>query len=52
MSIQTGFAPVNGAQLYYEIAGEGQPMILLHAGVANCRMWDEQFAAFAEHYRV
>ena len=52
MNIQTGFALVNGAQLYYEIAGAGQPMILLHAGVADCRMWDEQFAIFAEQYRV
>ena len=52
MNTQTGFAPVNKAQLYYEIAGEGQPMILLHAGVADCRMWDEQFAAFAAYYKV
>ncbi len=49
---QTGFAPINGAQLYYEIAGTGQPMISIHAGVADCRMWDEQFAAFAEQHRV
>lgn len=52
MQIQTGFAPVNGAQLYYEVAGTGQPMILLHAGVADCRMWDDQFTALAERYRV
>ncbi|WP_420642195.1 alpha/beta fold hydrolase [Candidatus Leptofilum sp.] len=52
MHIETGFAPVNGAQLYYEIAGEGQPMLLIHAGVADCRMWEAQFAGFAEQYRV
>ena len=52
MQSKTGFAPVNGAQLYYEMAGEGTPLILLHAGVADSRMWDEQFDAFAQNYRV
>lgn len=52
MNIHTGLAPINGAQLYYEIAGDGQPMILIHAGVADGRMWDEQFAEFAQQYRV
>lgn len=49
---KTGFAEINGARLYYEIAGEGHPLVLLHAGVADSRMWDEQFAAFARYYRV
>lgn len=52
MHSQTGFAPVNGAQLYYEICGEGQPLILLHAGVGDGRLWDDQFAVFAEQFRV
>ncbi|MCP4357168.1 MAG: alpha/beta hydrolase, partial [Chloroflexi bacterium] len=51
-TVQTGYAPVNGAQLYYEMTGEGMPLILLHAGVADGRMWDEQFTAFARQYRV
>lgn len=29
-SIQTGYAPVNGLQMYYEIHGTGQPLVLLH----------------------
>ena len=52
MQTYTEFAPVNGAQLYYEVAGAGQPLILLHAGVADGRMWDEQFASFAQQYRT
>lgn len=47
-----GFVNINGAPLYYEMLGEGQPLVLLHAGVADCRMWDEQFEDFAKHYRV
>ncbi|MCB8985995.1 MAG: alpha/beta fold hydrolase [Ardenticatenaceae bacterium] len=48
----TGYAPVNGAQLYYEMAGSGEPMLLLHAGVADGRMWDAQFPFFARHFRT
>jgi pimeloyl-ACP methyl ester carboxylesterase len=28
--VRTGYAPVNGLKLYYEIHGEGQPLVLLH----------------------
>jgi pimeloyl-ACP methyl ester carboxylesterase len=28
--VQTGYAPVNGLSMYYEIHGRGRPMILLH----------------------
>lgn len=49
---QTGTAPVNGTQMYYEIAGSGHPLIMVHAGVADHRLWDDQFAAFADRYRV
>jgi pimeloyl-ACP methyl ester carboxylesterase len=50
--VETGFAEVNGARLYYEIAGEGHPVVLAHAAVSDHRMWDAQFALFAERYRV
>ncbi|MHB8627903.1 MAG: alpha/beta fold hydrolase [Aggregatilineales bacterium] len=52
MATQTGFLDLGDGQLYYEVAGEGHPLVLIHAGVANNRMWDEQFTVFAEHYRV
>ncbi len=48
----TGFADVSGAKIYYEVGGEGHPLILLHAGIGDSRMWDDQFAVFAEHYRT
>jgi 3-oxoadipate enol-lactonase len=49
---KTGFIPVDGGQLYYEEAGEGHPLVLLHAGVATLRQWDPHVPAFAEHFRV
>src|SRR5687768_3335603 len=44
----SGYASVNGAKIYYEIAGAGYPLILLHAGIADSRMWDAQFPDFAQ----
>ena len=49
---ETGFTSVNGTEFYYEIAGEGQPLALIHAGICDSRMWDDQFEVFARRYRV
>lgn len=32
---QTGHAPVNGLEMYYEIHGTGQPLVMLHGGLAT-----------------
>lgn len=48
----TGFLDVQAASLYYEVAGEGYPLLLLHAGIADSRMWDDQFPIFAQYYRT
>ncbi len=48
----SGFAPVFNGQLYYEVAGSGPPVLLIHAGVADCTMWDDQFNLFSRSYLV
>jgi pimeloyl-ACP methyl ester carboxylesterase len=48
----SGFADIDGARIYYEVAGEGHPLLLLHAGVADSRMWDDQWQTFAQRYRT
>src|SRR5256884_4717574 len=50
--VQTGFAKINGTTLYYEVAGAGHPFVLVHGHLLDRRSWDEQFAVFAERYRV
>lgn len=48
----TGFLHVQGAPLYYEVIGQGHPLLLLHAGIADSRMWDDHVLLLAQHYRV
>ncbi|KXK22741.1 MAG: alpha/beta hydrolase [Chloroflexi bacterium OLB15] len=46
------FLEFNGAKIYYETEGAGPAVVFIHAGIADSRMWDDQWAAFAEHYQV
>lgn len=48
----TGYARVNGTSFYYERAGSGDPLVLVHAGVADHRMWEGQIAPLAKHFTV
>ena len=47
-----GFVEVNGARLFYQVAGTGRPIVLVHAGIADSRMWDDQMVDFAPEFRV
>lgn len=51
-SVVTGACEVNGARLVYDIAGEGRPVVLVHAGIVDRRMWDNLFPVLTERYRV
>ncbi len=48
----SGFVDVEGTQLYYEVAGTGEPVVLIHAGICDSRMWNDQWAVFARRFRV
>jgi pimeloyl-ACP methyl ester carboxylesterase len=39
-------------RLAYDEAGSGPAIVFVHAGVADRRMWDHQFAEFAKTHRV
>jgi pimeloyl-ACP methyl ester carboxylesterase len=43
---------VNTADLYYEMAGSGPWLVLLHAGGMDARMWDDHMDAFTREHRV
>src|SRR5215212_11565245 len=48
----SGIANVNGARIAYDVVGSGPPVLLLHAGIGDRRMWDAQVPVFAEHFTV
>jgi pimeloyl-ACP methyl ester carboxylesterase len=38
--------------LYHEQAGTGPPVVLVHEGIGDSRMWDPQWATFTERHRT
>ena len=48
----SGFIDVDGGRIYHEVEGDGHPLLLIHGGLGDLRMWDDQVPAFAERYRV
>src|SRR5437667_5417596 len=49
---QGRYASVNGLNLYYEIHGSGEPLILLHGGVGASEMFGPILPPLAERRRV
>ena len=49
---ETGFAEVNGTRLYYEVAGTGDPIVLIHGNFGDRRYFDGQFDALGRFHRV
>jgi len=48
----TGRVAIDGGWLFWEAAGAGNAVILLHGGNLDRRMWDTQFALLKRNYRV
>lgn len=46
------FLDSNGQRLFYVQRGEGHPVILIHGGCVDHRMWNEQVAPIAASYTV
>lgn len=50
--ISSGFINIDKAKIYYEIAGAGTPFVMIHAGVADRRQWNNEFVYFSQKYQV
>lgn len=48
----SGFVNNGNAKIYYESAGTGMPLVMIHAGVADRRQWNNEFAYFSQSYQV
>ena len=42
----------DGRELFYEVAGDGAAVVLVHAGIADASQWDAQVEALRERHRV
>jgi pimeloyl-ACP methyl ester carboxylesterase len=49
---KSGYAAVNGVNIYYSISGHGSPVILLHGGLSNSDYWGNQVKALAARHTV
>jgi len=50
--LANGYAPSNGANLYFETRGDGPALVFIHAGVSDHRMWDPQVEVFASRFQL
>ena len=50
--LSTGKVQVGGAEIYYEIHGDGPPLVLLHGGVDPSQTFGAPLAAMARTHRV
>jgi pimeloyl-ACP methyl ester carboxylesterase len=49
---QTGYAPVNGLNMYYEIFGTGRPLVVLHGAYMTIETMGEIVPSLAESWQV
>jgi len=47
-----GFVDINSAKIYYEVSGNGIPIIFVHGFTFDSRSWDYQISAFKEKYQL
>jgi len=52
IKVDSGYINVDGGKLFYEMAGNGDKIVLLHDGLVHREIWDEQFPVLAQNYQV
>jgi 3-oxoadipate enol-lactonase len=50
--ISSGYIDVDDGKLFYEQAGSGEWMVMLHDGILHRETWNDQFPEFAKYYKV
>ncbi|HRX93458.1 MAG TPA: alpha/beta hydrolase [Chitinophagaceae bacterium] len=46
------YAMVNGIKVYYEIYGEGEPLLLLHGNSSSIRLFEKQIPEFSKQFKI
>jgi pimeloyl-ACP methyl ester carboxylesterase len=47
-AVSSGYAPVNGIQMYYATYGAGEPILLIHGGLGHADIWANQVAEISK----
>jgi pimeloyl-ACP methyl ester carboxylesterase len=47
-----GYCSVNGVKIYYEVSGDGPPLLLIHANPFDHRLWLYQIGSFSTFFKV
>jgi pimeloyl-ACP methyl ester carboxylesterase len=50
--VTSGYAPVNGIEMYYAVIGLGDPVLLIHGGLGHADIWANQVADLAKDHQV
>jgi 3-oxoadipate enol-lactonase len=50
--IQAGTLEVNRAKLYYEIHGQGEPLVMIQGCGGNITMWESQIELLSKHFQL
>jgi pimeloyl-ACP methyl ester carboxylesterase len=51
-AVRSGLVPLNGIKVWYATFGHGEPVVMLHGGLANANYWGHQVRALEGHYQV
>jgi pimeloyl-ACP methyl ester carboxylesterase len=51
-SVESGYVEVDGGRIFYEAAGQGPAVIMIHDGILHSVTWDAQFKALAGSHKV
>ena len=46
------YVEANGLRVYYEVHGEGEPLLLIHGGIATSQSWASHLQALTQRFRV
>ncbi|WP_413585629.1 alpha/beta fold hydrolase [Bdellovibrio sp. HCB274] len=51
--VQSGYLKVNGTDIYYEMYGEGEPLVLLHGGGSDIHVsFGRGISTLAKHFKI
>jgi pimeloyl-ACP methyl ester carboxylesterase len=49
---KSAYAAINGMQMYYELYGEGDPLLMVHGYFKSRLMWRTHIPVFSPHYHL